>query len=200
MLVIGLTGGIGSGKSTASAVLRSLGAPVIDADAIVHDLQAPGSPLLAEIAREFGPDVIRPDGSLDRARLGQIVFADPDRRGRLERIVHPRVREQMWAEVERHRQAGQPAVVLDVPLLIEGGLHREVDQVWLVYVDRETELARLMARDGLSEADARARLSAQMDLEAKRTYADLVFDNRSTRADLEQQVRAAWLRVTGQGA
>ncbi|HEY3367750.1 MAG TPA: dephospho-CoA kinase [Symbiobacteriaceae bacterium] len=199
MLVIGLTGGIASGKSTVSRYLRNLGAPVVDADAIVHELQAPGSPLLAEIAAEFGAELIRPDGSLDRVRLGQIIFADSARRQRLEAIVHPRVRERMWAEVARYRQEGRPAVVLDIPLLFEGGLHKDMDQVWLVWVDRATELARLMARDGLTPAEAERRLAAQMDLDAKRAFAGLVFDNRGTSAQLAAQVESAWRQVTGAG-
>jgi dephospho-CoA kinase len=192
MRIVGLTGGIASGKSTVVRMLQELGAAVVDADAIVHELQAPGAPLLEAIAREFGPSVIRPDGSLDRARLGQIVFADPARRKALEAIVHPAVRERMWAEVERYRQEGRPAVVLDVPLLIEGGLYREVDEVWLVYVDRQTQLERLMARNGLTEAEAVARIGAQMDLEAKRAYAHRLIDNRGTLAKTRAQVEAAW--------
>jgi dephospho-CoA kinase len=192
MLVIGLTGGIASGKSTVSTVLRELGAPVVDADAIVHELQAPGMPVTLAIAREFGPEVIRSDGSLDRAALGRIIFADPTMRHRLEAIVHPAVGERMWAEVERCRQEGRPAVVLDVPLLIEGGSHLRCDRVWLVYVDRETQLARLIARDGLTAEAARQRLAAQMDLEEKRRFADLVIDNRGTPAETRVAVVEAW--------
>jgi dephospho-CoA kinase len=197
MIVIGLTGGIASGKSTVSRILREAGAAVIDADAIVHELQGPGTPVTAAIAREFGPGVLRPDGTLDRAALGQIVFADPARRKALEAIVHPAVRARMDQEVERYRREGRPAVVLDVPLLIEGGLHRTVDRVWLVYVDRETEHRRLMARDGLSPADADRRISAQMSLEEKRSFADLVIDNRGTEEATRAQVLAAWQAAVG---
>jgi dephospho-CoA kinase len=192
MRVIGLTGGIASGKSSVTRILRELGAPVIDADAIVHELQAPGMPVTAAIAREFGPAVVRPDGSLDRAALGRIVFADPARRTALEAIVHPAVRERMWAEVERYRQEGRPAVVLDVPLLIEGGLHRLVDRVWLVYLDNETQVARLISRDGLTAAEAGQRIAAQLDLEAKRQYADLIIDNRGSLEATRTQVTNAW--------
>jgi len=199
MRVIGLTGGIGSGKSTVSRILRDLGAPVVDADEIVHLLQGPGTSVTAAIAREFGPGVLRPDGTLDRAALGQIVFADPERRRRLEAIVHPAVRERMDQEVERYRREGYPAVVLDVPLLIEGGLHRTVDEVWLVYVDRETERARLMSRNGYSEEEAERRIAAQMDLEAKRAFAHVIIDNRGSLGELEQQVRHAWQRALAGG-
>lgn len=197
MLTIGLTGGIASGKSTVSRMLRELGAPVIDADAIVHRLQAPGTPVTLAIAAEFGPDIIRPDGALDRAALGRIVFADKEARSRLEAIVHPAVRRQMQDEAEAYRRQGHPAAVLDVPLLIEGGLHRTVDRVWLVYVDRETQLARLMARDGLSRAEAELRAAAQMSLEEKRAFADLIIDNRGSERETGALVVAAWREATG---
>lgn len=197
MIVIGLTGGIASGKSTVSQMLRELGAPVVDADAIVHELQSPGTPVLAAIAAEFGPEVIRPDGTLDRPALGAIVFREPERRKALEAIVHPAVRERMWAEVERYRGEGRPAVVLDVPLLIEGGIYRTVDQVWLVYVDGTTQLRRLVARDGLTEEAARQRISSQMDLEAKRDYAHVIIDNRADLGATRRQVTDAWRSVTG---
>lgn len=196
MVVIGLTGGIASGKSTVSRILQELGAPVVDADRIVHELESPGTPVLAAIAREFGPGVIRPDGSLDRAALGRIVFADPERRKALEDIVHPAVRREMWAQVERYRAQGQPAVVLDVPLLLEGGLHRQVDQVWVVYVDPATQLARLMARDGLDREQALQRIASQMSLEEKRNWADVVIDNGGTVESTRSQVEAAWRRAT----
>lgn len=192
MVVIGLTGGIASGKSTVSQYLRELGAPVIDADAIVHELQQPGTPVTAAIAREFGPGVIRPDGSLDRAALGAIIFADAARRKALEAIVHPAVRERMWSEVERYRAEGRPAVILDVPLLIESKIHRTVDRVWVVYIDRELQIERLIDRDGLTPEQAGQRISAQMSLDEKRQYADLIIDNRGTREQTRSQVEQAW--------
>lgn len=192
MLVIGLTGGIASGKSTVSAYLRELNAPVVDADAIVREVQQPGSSVLAAIREKFGSEVILPDGSLDRPALGRIIFSDPERRRHLESIVHPAVRERMWAEVERYRREGHPAVVLDIPLLLEGGLDRTVDQVWLVYVDRETQLARLIARDGLSAEEAAQRMAAQMDLELKRSRSHVIIDNRGTLDATREQVARAW--------
>jgi dephospho-CoA kinase len=195
MLVIGLTGSIASGKSTVTRYLRVLGAPVIDADAIVHELQAPGTPLLAAIASEFGPAVINPNGSLNRSALGQIIFADPPRRKVLETLVHPAVRARMFADVDRYRQMGEPAVVLDVPLLIEGGLHRHVDQVWVVAVEPSIQMVRLIARDHLSPEAAAARVGAQMDLAEKRRYAHLVIENSGTVAETEAQVKRAWDQV-----
>ncbi|MFZ5814564.1 MAG: dephospho-CoA kinase [Bacillota bacterium] len=196
MRIIGLTGSIASGKSTVSRALRELGAPVIDADAIVHELQQPGTPVTRAIAREFGPEVLRPDGSLDRAALGRIVFADPSRRKALEAIVHPAVRERIWQEVERYRAEGRPAVVLDIPLLFESGWDRLVDQVWVVYVDPPTQRARLIARDGLSPEEAERRIAAQMALEAKRARADRVIDNRGSESETRAQVADAWRDVT----
>ncbi|HLO04893.1 MAG TPA: dephospho-CoA kinase [Symbiobacteriaceae bacterium] len=212
MLTVGLTGGIASGKSTVSRLLRERGAPIVDADQIVHQLQAPGSPLVTEIAQAFGPEIIRPDGSLDRPRLGAIVFADPAKRHQLEAIVHPPVRAQIWAEVERHRQGGSPppggnllrgqnggllggsppAVILDIPLLVEGGWQERLDQVWLVWVDATTQVERLMARDGLAREGALARIGAQMPLDQKRAVADLVIDNTGTLHETEAQVDHAW--------
>lgn len=196
MKIIGLTGSIASGKSTVTRVLRELGAVVVDADAIVHQLQQPGTPVTEAIGREFGPGVIRPDGSLDRAALGAIVFADPTRRKALEGIVHPAVRERIWQEVERCRAEGRPAVVLDIPLLFESGWDRLVDEVWVVYVDRESQKARLMARDGLSPEEAERRMAAQMDLEVKRDRAHRVIDNRGSEHQTREQVRQAWEGLT----
>lgn len=197
MKIIGLTGSIASGKSTVTGILRSLGAVVVDADAIVHELQQPGTPVTAAIAREFGPEVIRPDGSLDRPALGRIIFAQPDRRKALEAIVHPAVRERIWQEVDRCRVEGRPAVVLDIPLLFESGWDRWVDETWVVYTDRETQLARLMARDGLPEAEALRRIAAQGDLESKRARAHRVIDNRGAEEETRTQVEALWSGVTG---
>jgi dephospho-CoA kinase len=196
VVVIGLTGGIASGKSTVTRILRELGAPVIDADAIVHNLQQPGKPVTLAIAREFGSEVLQADGALDRAALGRIIFSDAGRRKALEAIVHPAVREHMWQEVDRHRAGGEPAVVLDVPLLIESELHRTVDRVWVVYIDKELQRQRLIARDGLTPDQAEQRIAAQMSLEAKRNYADLVIDNRGTLAQTKEQVVLAWRDVT----
>jgi dephospho-CoA kinase len=196
VLVIGLTGGIASGKSTVVRCLRELGAPVVDADAIVHEVQAPGTPVTAAIAQEFGPEVLRADGSLDRAALGRIIFTDAARRKALEAIVHPAVLAQMAQEVERYRAEGRPAVVLDVPLLLEGGLQRTVDRVWVVYIDRATQRARLMARDHLTLDEADQRINAQMSLDDKLAYADLIIDNRATLAETRSQVADAWHAAT----
>lgn len=195
MLRIGLTGGIASGKSTVSRMLRELGAPVIDADAIVHALQEPGGPAYGPIVAAFGPSVVGPDGRLDRRALARQVFADPDCRRRLEAIVHPLVAAEMERELAAYARAGRPAVVLDVPLLFEAGLDRQVDQIWVVYVDPETQVRRLRERDGLTEAEARQRLAAQWPLNEKAARAHVVIDNRGDLAATRAQVEAAWARV-----
>lgn len=195
MLLIGLTGGIASGKSTVSAMLRELGAAVFDSDATVRALQEPGQPVYTAIVREFGPGVVGPDGRLDRQVLGARVFSDPELRRRLEQIVHPAVRERMWAEVAAARERGAPALVVDSPLLFEVGLHQQVDQVWVVYVDAETQRRRLMARSGLDADEAQRRIEAQMPLAEKVKLAHLVVDNNGALAATRAQVAAAWAAV-----
>lgn len=197
--VVGLTGGIGSGKSTVARMLAELGAEVIDADAIVRELQAPGTPLLDEIARTFGPDVIGPDGALDREALGRIVFADPERRGRLNAMVHPRVGAEMARRLGAARARGAPLVVLDVPLLLEGraagrggAAALPFDAVIVVWVPEAVQLARQMARDGRPREEALQRIRAQMPLDEKRRLADHVIDNSGSLEDTARQVRTLW--------
>jgi dephospho-CoA kinase len=197
--IVGLSGGIGSGKSTVARLLAALGATVIDADAIVHELQAPGSPLLAEIAAAFGPGVIAADGSLDRARLAAIVFRDPEARARLGAIVHPPVGAEIARRVALARSRGAAVVVLDIPLLFEGRARRtgtaarlDYDATVLVWVPEETQLERQMARDGCSREEALRRIRAQMPLEEKKALADFVIDNSGTPEETERQVRALW--------
>jgi dephospho-CoA kinase len=175
--VVGLTGGIATGKSTFAALLRARGAAVIDADALARAAVAPGSPALAEIARALGPDAIAPDGSLDRARVAARVFADPSARRRLEAITHPAVRRLALDEASRLAAAGHALAFYDVPLLFEVGLDRELDSVVVVHAPRAVQRERLVRRDGLAPADADARLAAQLDVEEKAARADFVVDN-----------------------
>lgn len=200
MLRVGLTGGIASGKSTVSGILRRLGAPVVDADQLVHDLYEPGTAASIAIAQAFGSGVLRPDGGVDRAELGRIVFADQTARRQLESIIHPAVRERMWQEAERYAQLGHKVCVLDVPLLIEGGLHLQMDRVWVVYVDHETQRQRLMQRNGFSLEEAERRIAAQMPLAEKLAFADLVLDNGGDLATLEEQVRLQWERLLAEAS
>lgn len=177
MRIVGLTGGIGTGKSTFSALLRARGAAVIDADRLARDAVAPGSPGLAEVVAAFGAEVLDASGSLDRKRMASVVFADPAARRRLEAIVHPRVRDAMAQEVARLAAAGAPLVIYDVPLLYEAGRDRDVDEVIVVWAPHEAQIARLAARDGMSRADAEARIAAQLPLDEKARRADYVVAN-----------------------
>ncbi len=194
--LVGLTGGIATGKSTAARRFARAGLAVIDADRLARDVVRPGTPALAEIAAAFGPEVIRPDGSLDRERLGRIVFADPRARARLNAIVHPRVHEEAerrFAEARRRHPGG--VVVYDVPLLFETGSEGRFDLVIVVYTPRAVQEARLAARDGLDLAEARRRVDAQMDIDEKAARAHVVLENTGTPADLEGQVDALVERI-----
>jgi dephospho-CoA kinase len=175
--LVGLTGGIASGKSTFSALLRARGAPVVDADAISRAVVAPGSPALTRIGAAFGPRALSPDGSLDRRWMAARAFADPGERRRLEAITHPAIRQAMLEEVSRLAAAGHDLAVYDVPLLYEVGLDGTVDSVVVVWTPRAVQLERLMQRDALSSAEAEARLGAQLPLDEKAARADFVVAN-----------------------
>src|SRR3954447_10597958 len=193
VLTVGLTGGIGSGKSEVSRRLRELGAVVIDADAVAREVVEPGTPGLAAVVAEFGEDVLRANGQLDREGLGRIVFGDPEKLARLNAIVHPLVGERIaarMAEVERDHPDG--VVVYDVPLLVENDLAGGYDVVLVVAASPETQLRRLVQQRGMSEEDARARIAAQAPLEAKLAVADIVIDNDGPLAALGPRVQEVW--------
>jgi dephospho-CoA kinase len=190
---LGLTGGIGSGKSMVASMFIQLGADVIDADRLARDVVEPGQPALEEIAAAFGEDILLPDGRLDRGRLGRIIFADPVARARLNAITHPRIRERMDAEITARRS--RPGVlIVDIPLLYENDRTRAVETVIVVWVDPKTQLRRLQERDGLSVAEARQRIAAQMPLDEKRARADVVIDNSGSRENTRRQVEAVYRR------
>ncbi len=200
--IVGLTGGIGTGKSTVARMLAARGAVVIDADAIVHELQAVGTPMLAEIGRAFGPEILRPDGSLDRARLGEVVFADPEARRRLGEITHPAVGREMLRRLEAARSAGAPLVVLDNPLLFEGRVRRgaasdRTEETILAYAPAETQIARQIARDGVTREFALQRMAAQLPIEEKRALATYVIDNSGSLEATERQVRELHATLSG---
>jgi dephospho-CoA kinase len=195
--LLGLSGGIGSGKSTVARMLAARGATVIDADAIVHELQAPGAPLVDELAEAFGPDILDANGALDRAALGALVFADEDARKRLNAIVHPQVGAEFARRLQAATERGDALVVLDIPLLFEGrkagtGTSAQLpfDATLLVYVDSETQIARTMARDDCTREAAQARIDAQMPLSEKRPLADHVIENDGSLEQTERQVEA----------
>lgn len=195
MLLIGLTGGIGSGKSTVSARLAEHGGVVIDADAIVHELQAPGRPVLAAMVERFGPEILDDDGSLRRQVVADIVFHDADALRDLGAIVHPAVA----AEIERRiaeQRGTDRVVILDVPLLVESGRDDMAGTI-VVDVDPEVAIARLVEHRGFSEADARARVARQASRAERVAKADFLIDNAGTLGELEAQADAAWAWAAG---
>jgi dephospho-CoA kinase len=197
MVRVGLTGGIASGKSLVAAELAARGAIIIDADVLAREVVEPGTPGLAAIIERFGPQVLT-DGRLDRAHLAEIVFADPAARRDLERIVHPVVRARA-AELER--AAGSAAVVVHViPLLVETGQQGNFDLVVTIDVDHETQIQRMMARNGFSRAAAESRIAAQAAREDRRAAADVVLDNSGDVAQLKDQIDALWAVLTSTGA
>jgi len=193
MVRVGLTGGIASGKSVVADELAARGAIIIDADVLARAVVEPGTPALAAIIDRFGAQVVS-DGQLDRARLAQIVFADPLARRDLERIVHPAVRARA-AELER--AVGDAAVVVHViPLLVETGQHEDFDFVVTVEVDHETQVQRLMMRNGYSRAEAESRIAAQASREDRKRAADVVLDNTGSVTRLREQIDALWAELS----
>jgi dephospho-CoA kinase len=193
MLKVGLTGGIGAGKSEVSRLLAAYGAVVVDSDKIAREVVAPGTPGLAAVVAEFGPEVLTPEGALDRPRLGAIVFADPDRLAALNAIVHPLVRARS-AELEA--TAGPDSVVVhDVPLLAENGLAPLYDLVVVIDASEETRLDRLVRQRGMTPDEARARMAAQATREARLAVADLVIDNDGPMEALAPRVREVWTEL-----
>ncbi|HYM97303.1 MAG TPA: dephospho-CoA kinase [Candidatus Sulfotelmatobacter sp.] len=191
MKLIALTGGVGSGKSTVAAMLKELGAEVIDADEAAHAAYAPGTAGLAAVVAEFGPEYVR-DGAIDRARLGELVFHDAAARDRLNAIVHPLVREWMATRTAEAVAHGAGVVVHDIPLLFENGLDHLYALVVLVYVPEEVQVRRLVEGRGLPEARARAMIASQMPMEEKRNRARLVIDNSGDRTATRAQVEKLW--------
>lgn len=192
---IGLTGGIGSGKSTVAELLAERGAHIVDADLIAREVVAPGTPGLAELVDTFGPDILLPDGSLDRTGLAAIVFNDPHARGRLNAITHPRISARTAETIAT--LPDDAIMVHDMPLLVELDLARNYDAVVVVDAPEELRVRRLVER-GLSDADARARIAAQASREARLAVADVVIDNSGSLESLTAQVRRAWPTLSGQ--
>jgi len=189
-LLVGLTGGIATGKSMVDTALRELGARIIDADVLAREVVEPGEPALAEIAAEFGPGALGPDGRLDRKALGAIVFADPERRRKLEAMTHPRIRERFLAMLETLAAQGfRGLVVFDAPVMIESGNYRNMDKLVVVITDEPTQVARLMARDGIGRDEALRKIASQMPLAEKAKLADYVIDNSGARDATAAQVR-----------
>lgn len=198
-MIVGLTGGIATGKTTVTGMLRALGAYVVDADEWARKVVEPGSDGLKEIIRAFGDTILETDGSLSRVKLGQKIFHDDEAREILNAITHPRVRSGMKSETEAYLRAnpGSP-VIWDVPLLFEGETRKMVDKTILVYVDEPLQLVRLMARNGYAEEEAKARIRSQMSIEEKRRLADFLIDNRGTLDETREQVHKVWETLRSQ--
>lgn len=197
MITIGLTGGIASGKSTVSAELRRLGIPVFDADAVSRNAVAKGSKGLSLVAEVFGAAYLTAEGDLDRPKISQLVFNNKEALHTLESIIHKIV----WSEAEAFladcRAKESRLAVLDVPLLIECGWHKQVDRVWLVAVSRKQQIERAMLRSGMSEEEVTARIAAQMSLAEKKEYADVVLDNSGSLENTLESVHAEIGKLLG---
>ena len=189
-LLVGLTGGIATGKSTVSAILRQLGGEIIDADRLARDVVEPGQPAWTEIVAEFGQDVVTAEGALDRKKLGAIVFANPERRRRLEAITHPAIRERFLARLDELAERGFTGIVVfDAAVMIESGNYKNMDRLVVVVTDEATQMARLRGRDGTDDAEGRRKIASQMPLAEKAKLADYVIDNSGDRDATAEQVR-----------
>jgi dephospho-CoA kinase len=192
MRLIGLTGGIATGKSTVAGMLAKRGATVIDADELARRVVEPGQPAYTAVVERFGSEVVNPDGTLNRGRLGAVVFADPSARRDLERITHSRIGELMQRGIADAIAHDAPVAVVDIPLLYEATRDDMFEGVLLVYAPLAEQLRRMVSRDGFSEAEATARLDAQLPIEAKRDLGTWVIDNSGDLRDTERQVAAWW--------
>lgn len=191
MKIIGLTGGIASGKSTVSRMLSALGAHIVDADQIAREIVTPGSEALSEIVAYFGQEILTPDGALKRGELARIVFNDPEALRELNRITHPRIIAAIKARI-KEAAAHSSVVVLDAALLIELNLETLVNETWLVYVQPEIQLQRIFERESISRADAEKIISAQLPVEKKIKAADICIDNSGTLEALQQRITKLW--------
>lgn len=192
---IGLTGGIASGKSTVGAMLRQMGAVVIDTDWIAHEVTAPGSGAVMEMSRRYGSDIVKEDGSLRRDAVGKIVFSDPVEKKWLEALLHPLIRAEAEKQAQAAFEAGQKVVVLDVPLLFESGWNGKVDEIWTVYTPQAIQEVRLQRRDGYTDSEIADRLASQWPIDEKAKRADVVIDNTGLPESTRRQVEVAWNAV-----
>jgi dephospho-CoA kinase len=197
MKVIGLTGGIGSGKSTVSRFLAEMGAAVVDADKLAREALENDTETKREVVTAFGRRILTPGGRIDRVKLGEIVFGSPESLAMLNRIMHPRIYDMVKASLEGYQRRGEDVVVLEAPLLMEGGWAPLVDEVWVTIASEAAVLKRLKLRAGLSGAEARARIRSQISNEERVKRADVVINNDGSLADLEVKVRELWQALKG---
>ncbi|ALC15740.1 dephospho-CoA kinase [Desulfuromonas soudanensis] len=194
-MILGVTGGIASGKSTVTEILASLGATVVSADQLARQAVRPGTETLERLVRRFGPSILLPDGTLDRKALGSLVFADETARKDLNAIIHPAIAALAEARLQELSRRGLPLIVYEAPLLFEAGAAERVDAVLVVRLHEDLQLRRLMERDGLDEGSARARIASQMPQEEKVARADFLVDNSGSLQQTEEQVRRIFSRL-----
>jgi dephospho-CoA kinase len=192
MIVIGLTGGIGTGKSEVARILQGLGAVLISADRVGHEAYRPHSEIWQEVVKAFGKEILQPDGEIDRKKLGSIVFSDPQQLVKLNQIMHPHMARMVAQQIEGLRQEGVPVVLVEAALLFEAGWGSLVDEVWATDSAIEVVVNRLQARNGLSEEEIRKRINAQMPAKERLARSDVVIDNSGDVADLERTVQSLW--------
>lgn len=192
MLVVGLTGGIGTGKSEVTRALSGLGASVIDADRVGHEAYRPHQGIWQEVVQAFGEGILQPDGEVDRKALGAVVFSQPDARAKLNGIMHPWMAKEIERQIDQMRQDGVEVVVLEAALLIEAGWRRLVDELWVTAADEDEAVRRVSRRSGLTEEQVRGRMATQMPVSQKIEQADVVIDNSGNLEDLQRRVTEEW--------
>ena len=192
VFILGLTGGIGTGKSEVTRALASLGASVIDADRVGHEAYKPHQGIWQEVVQAFGEEILQPDGEVDRKALGAIVFSQPDARAKLNSIMHPWMAQEIERQIDQLRQDGVEVVVLEAALLIEAGWQGLVDELWVTMVDEDEAVLRVSLRSGLSEEQVRGRMATQMPVAEKVEQADVVIDNSGSLEELEWRVTQEW--------
>jgi dephospho-CoA kinase len=193
--VIGLTGGIGSGKSTVSQYLKKLGAVIIDADKVGHEAFQPGTDTWREVVAAFGRDILTPNGEIDRKKLGAIVFNNPQALGQLNRIMHPKMRDMMKAQIDEYRRQGVAVVVLEAAILIEANWTPLVDEVWVTRATEAAVLERLKKQRGLAEEQTLARIRSQLSDEERLKHADVVITNEGNLEEIEAKIRELWAKI-----
>ena len=199
MKVIGLTGGIGSGKSTVAQFLAELGAVIIDADRVGHEILKPDTELWREVVATFGQQVLTPGGDIDRKKLGEMVFGNTELLARLNQIMHPRMHAMVKAQLDKHRRQGVRVVVLEAPLLLEAGWTPLVDEVWVTVASESTVLKRLQERVGLSKEESLARIHSQLSSEERLRYADVVINTDCSLGEVKAKVRKLWDKLQSLG-
>ena len=198
MLVIGLTGGIGTGKSEVSRILRELGATIIDADQVGHEAYRPHSPAWRDVVATFGDEILQPTGEIDRKQLGAIIFNDPEARAKLNSIMHPRMAEMVQEKIGELRHEGTEAVVVEAAVLVEAGWNSLVDEIWVTYSTEEKVMERIRQRNNLSEEDITRRIRSQLTFEERSRHADVLVRNMGSLDELREELESLWgSRVKG---